>query len=374
MKGYVRKRGNKWSYTVDTGRDPITNKRKQKTKGGFATKKEATAAMNEVIYELNKGIWIEPQHTLLQDFAIEWLVNHRHGLRGTTFEQYETKIVKWINPLLGKMKLQDIKPVHIQKFANQLLEHMKPNTARKNLSVLKMILKNAVELEVISKNPADRISIRESKRKVATWTFEELSHFLSVVKQEDTFYHDVFATAAFTGLRKGEVLGLKRSNVDLRNNLITITQSIAESKEKGAYISELKTPSSYRHVAVDPFLTSILKERIKKNNEMRLKFGPEYKDDDLVFCHLDGMMIRPTSLNRPFRKFIEIAGVPYIRFHDMRHTHATLLLMDLKANPKAVADRLGHSSAKITLDTYTHPSMEVQSDMAEQFSKKARKG
>jgi integrase len=371
VKGYVRKRGSKWSYTVDIGRD-INNKRKQKTKSGFVTKKEAIAAMNELIYQLNKGTWIQPKDILLKDFATDWLEDRRHRLRDTTLEQYESKIKKWINPLMGEMKIQNIKPIHAQKFANQLLETLIPSTAKKIYSILKMIFKHAVSLEVISKNPLENVSIQEKRNQVNTWTFEELNHFLNVVKKDDLFYYNVFATAAYTGLRKGEVLGIRRSDVDLKNHVITVTQSIAETKKEGVHISRLKTPSSYRQVAIDPYVTSILKEQIKKNNEMRLKFGPEYNDLDLVFCHLDGMMYRPTSLNRPFRKYIELSGVSYIRFHDMRHTHATLLL-ELNVNPKIVADRLGHSTVKITLDTYSHPSLNIQKDVAKMFTNAAQK-
>lgn len=373
MKGYVRKRGNKWSYTVDIGREIETNKRKQKTKGGFSTKKEATAALNEVIYEFNKGTWIDSSDVLVKDFALDWFEGHSNKIRDTTAEQYRGKITKYIVPLLGHYKIQDLKPIHGEKFSKKLLELTGPSTAAKIYSITKLMLNRAVTLELISKNPFDKASIiKEKKRNLVTWTFEELNHFLNVVKTEDIFYHNVFATAAFTGMRKGEVLGLRRSDVDLKNNKLMITQSIAETKKEGVHISRLKTPSAYRQVAIDPFVTSILKEQIKKNNEMRVKFGPEYKDHDLIFCHLDGDLYRPTSLNRPFRKYINESGVPYIRFHDMRHTHATLLL-ELKVNPKIVADRLGHSSVKITLDTYSHPSLDVQADVANLFSKSTRK-
>lgn len=372
MKGYVRKRGNKWSYTVDIGRDPITGKRKQKTKSGFKTKKEAEQSLNEFLYEYSKGTWIEPQKITVKEFALEWIENYQHQLRSTTAEQYKNKITNWIIPLIGHYRLQDLKPIHAQSFINKLLEKLVPSTAHKIHAIAKLMLKHAVNMELIPKNPFSNVTIKDIKKKVETWTFEELDHFLKVVKKYDDFYYGVFAVASYTGLRKGEVLGLTRSNVDFKNNKIIIKQSVAETKEKGVYLDELKTPSSYRHVAIDSFVSSILKERIKKNNEMKLKLGKEYQDNDLIFCHLDGVMYRPTSLNRPFRKFIELSGVAKIRFHDLRHTHATLLL-ELSVNPKIVADRLGHSSVKITLDTYTHASLEIQSDVANLFSKKARK-
>lgn len=372
MKGYVRKRGNKWSYTVDIGRDTETGKRKQKTKGGFATKKEATAALNDLIYEFNKGTWIQPRNILVKDFANEWLKNYKHQLRETTAEQYETKVRKWIIPILGDFKVQELKPIHAQMFSRKLLDSSMSSTAHKTYAIAKFMFKHAVDLEVIPKNPLANVSIKEQKRQVITWSFEELKHFLEIVKKHDSFYYGVFAIAAYTGLRKGEVLGLRRIDVDFESGKLNIKQGLIETKEKGVQIGDLKTPASYRQVAIDSFVISILKEQINKNNIMKMKFGSEYRDQGIIFCHLDGVVYRPSSLNRPFRKFIELSGVPYIRFHDMRHTHATLLL-ELNVNPKVVSDRLGHSSVKITLDTYTHTSHEIQSGAADLFSKKARK-
>lgn len=371
LKGYVRKRGSKWSYTVDIGRDPVTNKRKQKTKSGFATEKEAQKALNEIIYELNKGIWIAPQKILMKDFALDWFKSYSHRLRDTTADQYEVKINKWIIPFLGGLKVQDLKPIHAQKFSSYLLENMSEPSAHKTYAVVKLILKHAVNLEIINKNPFNNVSlIKVPKPKIVTWTFDELEHFLEIAKKHDSFYYRLFATAAYTGLRKGELLALSKEHIDFENKSITVTNSIAETK-KGVQLGELKTPSSYRKVAIDDFLISILKEQIAKNNEMKLKLGNIYKDYNIVFCHEDGQYYRPTSINRIFKRFIERSGVPNIRFHDLRHTHATLLL-ELGVNPKVVADRLGHSSVKITLDTYSHVSLDIQKEVAEVFSKRLK--
>lgn len=373
MKGYVRKRGNKWSYTVDIGKDPVSGKRRQKTKSGFDTKKAATKALTELQYELDKGTWIEPHSILLKDFALDWFENHKHQLRSTTAEQYGLKIKKWIIPLLGNYKVQDLKPIHGQTIVKKLLTEMEQTTAYKIFAILKMIMNHAVDMEIIQKNPFVKLRLlKVHKRRVETWNFEQLNHFLKITKKHNDFYYRIFAVTAFTGLRKGEVLGLRKSDVDFHNKSIFIKQSLSETKEEGVQISPLKTPSSYRQVAVDSFIISILKEQIHKNNEMKLKMGPDYRDYDLIFCHPDGMPFRPTSLNRPFNKCIELSGVPKIRFHDLRHTHATLLL-ELKVNPKIVADRLGHSTVKITLDTYSHASMEIQQNVADLFASKAQK-
>ncbi|MBS4173518.1 site-specific integrase [Bacillus sp. FJAT-49736] len=373
MRGYVRKRGNKWSYTVDIGKDPITGKRKQKTKSGFKTEKEAESALTEIIYEINKGIWIAPQEIRVKDFAEDWMKMHRHKLRATTAEQYQQKIKSWIIPLLGNYKIQDLKPIHAQKYSAQLLENMKENTASKVYSITKMIINHAVDLEIINKNPFKNISlIREKKTKITTWTFDDLEHFLKVTKRYSDVYYRLFATAAYTGLRKGELLALTKDDVNFEKKFININKSLSATKEEGVKIGDLKTPSSRRKVAIDTVVASILKEQIAKNNAMKLKLGKEYHDSNLIFCHPDGRYFYPTGICRVMDKYIELSGLNKIRFHDLRHTHATLLL-ELGVNPKVVADRLGHASVKITLDTYSHVSLDLQSDVAETFSKHLKK-
>ncbi|MFJ8256555.1 tyrosine-type recombinase/integrase [Peribacillus asahii] len=321
---------------------------------------------------MNKGTYVKPQNIVFKDFALEWFDGYKHNLRDTSTERYKSKINNWIIPILGNYKLQDIKPVHGQMMVKKLLETLEPVTAHKTVTITKMILRHAVDLELIIKNPFVKISVKEKKKDIVTWSFEELTHFLDITKKYNEFYFGVFAIAAYTGLRKGEILGLEKSDIDFDNNKITVKQSVAEITEKGVYLDKVKTPSSYRQVAIDSFISSILKKQINKNNQLKLKLGENYKDYDLIFCHPDGRIYRPSSLNRPFRNFIKQSGVPYIRFHDLRHTHATLLLK-MNVNPKIVADRLGHSSVKITLDTYSHSSIEMQTEVAENFSKLARK-
>ena len=232
MKGYVRKRGNKWSFTVDMPRDPITGKRKQKTAGGFNTKKEAESELNQFLYEINKGTWIEPADVTVKEYASDWLEGYQYSLRDTTAEQYASKVKNWIIPLLGNYKIQDVKPIHAQTFSKKLLNEMEPSTAHKIYSITKLIFKHAVQMELISRNPFENVSlIKDKKKKVNTWSFEELKHFLSVVKKYDMFYYNLFTLAAYTGMRKGELLGLRRSNVDLTNNVISIKQSISETKK-----------------------------------------------------------------------------------------------------------------------------------------------
>lgn len=371
MKGYVRKRGKTWSYTVDIGRDPVTNKRKQKTKSGFKTKKEAEKALTEVNYEIEKGIWLEPSDITFNEIAEKWFSTHKRNLKETTAESYENLLNKHIYPYFKNVKIQNLKPIHGQSFVDKLLENLKPTSVEKILLLVKMTLDYAVNLEIIFKSPFKKISMprKKTNKDKRTWTFEELNRFNKVAKETDVFYHNLFAFAGFTGMRKSEILGIKRMDIDFKNAKLSVKQSVEETKEHGLRLSRLKTPSAYRIVALDAHCISILKNQIDRNNEYKDLFEERYNDYGLIFCKENGDLIRPTNVNKKFRQLIKLAKVPYIRIHDLRHTHATLL-MELNTNPKIVADRLGHASVQVTLDTYSHSSLSMQSNVVELFAKK----
>ncbi|TYS68692.1 site-specific integrase [Sutcliffiella horikoshii] len=379
MKGYFRKRGDKWSFTVDVGRDPLTGKRKQKSRSGFKTKKEAEKSLNEMIYELDKGTYFEPNNILFKDFAWEWFDNHKHRLKVTTEEQYYSKIKNHIIPFLGHYKLSDIKPVHGQAFTKHLLSIMKQSTAHKVFSITNYILYGAVTLELIQKNPFKNVTKpKDSRGKIDTWDFEELNAFLNFAKtykdgfRDNPFYYRIFTVAAYTGMRKGEILGLRKQDVDFEAKKLNLRKSVIETKKAGVSTGELKTLASYRQISIDDLLCSILKEQILKNNSNKLRLGAAYQQNGLIFCREDGAPFRPSTINKPFKIFIKKSGVKDIRFHDLRHTHATLLLK-LGVNPKIVSERLGHSNVKITLDIYSHVTSDMQEDTMFRFSEKLSK-
>lgn len=368
MRGYIRKRGKTYSYTVDVGRNPDTGKRMQKSKGGFKTKKEAQEALNNLVYEVNKGTYIIDQDSTFEEYALDWFNNMKHRLRPTTAEQYEVKIRKWLIPFIGKVKLQDLTPMHGTKLVQNLLAELEPSTASKNFFIANYILNDAVKFELIHKNPFRHIpKPKEESKEIQTWTFADIKKIEAYEDKEERFYLNVIKMAVFTGMRKGEILGLRRQDVHFDENKLYIRQSVSETKETNVVVGPLKTKASRRQIAIDKNIVRIIKDQIKRNNEYKLFFGQTYQDNDLIFCKEDGRPFRPSSINRPFRRIIEKAGVPYIRFHDLRHTHATLML-ELGINPKMVADRLGHSTVKITLDTYTHVTSDIQAKAMETFT------
>ena len=367
MKGYIRKRGKGYSYTIDIGKDPITGKRKQKTKSGFKTKKEAQAALNEVVYEVNKGIYILDNNCTFKELAEEWLEHNKHKWAQTTFEVTYRMVMNQIVTKFPAIKVQDITPLHGKKLLADLSESLAPSTVNRIMSLTSQILNYAVDTELINKNPFKSIPhIRERESDKKTWTFEEINQFLKTAVLDNPFYYRIVFVTVFTGMRKGEIFGLRKTDIDFKNNIININQSLHETNEHGLILGGPKTKTSKRAIAVNEDVIKILKEQIRRNNECKLALGSGYEDNGLVFCREDGIPYRPSSLNRPFNRLTKKAGVPQIRFHDLRHTHATLLL-ETGANPKVIADRLGHADIKTTLNTYSHVTANMQDKAMNDF-------
>ncbi|MDQ0972399.1 integrase [Neobacillus niacini] len=189
-----------------------------------------------------------------------------------------------------------------------------------------------------------------------TWDNEQVKTFLDVAKS--SVYYSIYLTAFYTGMRRGEVLGLRWQDVEFE-------KSLQEVKKVGLTFKEPKSGKS-RSITITPTLVMELKKLYKQQLTDKLLLGQEYQDLDLVFAQKNGKPIQPTEMARNYRKMVEISGLPYIRFHDLRHTHATLLLQQ-GVHPKVVSERLGHSTIGITMDTYTHVLPNMQKEAALQF-------
>jgi integrase len=194
---------------------------------------------------------------------------------------------------------------------------------------------------------------------------EEINRFLHFAKFDNPIYYMTLKIAIHTGMRRGEVLGLQWKHVDLKEQKISVTQSLVYD-EDGFRFSDLKTASSKRLISIDNDLTNELKKYKAQQNQFKLALGSEYHDRDLVCCREDGRPIYPRTLAIHFDSLIKKASVPKIRLHDLRHTHATILLK-LGENPKVVSERLGHSTVTMTLDTYSHVTPDMQKRTADKF-------
>jgi integrase len=225
-------------------------------------------------------------------------------------------------------------------------------------------LKDAVKWQLLMRNVAESVTPPKTKKvEMQIWDNEKVKTFLEESKYSS--YYPIYLTAIFTGMRRGEVLGLRWQDIDFQNNIIYVRQSLQEVKKVGLTFKEPKSGKS-RSISITSNLTLELKKLYEQQLKNKLLFGSVYNDLDLVFAQKNGKPFQPTELARNYRKMVNKSGLPYIRFHDLRHTHATLMLQQ-GIHPKVVSERLGHSTIGITMDTYTHVLPNMQKDAAHQF-------
>lgn len=210
MRGHISKRGSRYSFVIDIGRDPVTNKRRQKRVSGFRTKKEATQAMNKMINEINNGTYIETTNETLSEFASSWLEHKKSTVSATTYDFYKSYTNNHIVTAIGNVKLKDITPLMIQDFYNSLVKNsgLSKHSISHVQRVTRIILNHAVALGIIKQSPADHIdTIRVPKKEQQYWTKKEVDIFVDAAREHIHFI--AFYIAIFTGMRQGEILGLK---------------------------------------------------------------------------------------------------------------------------------------------------------------------
>ncbi|MFD2370637.1 tyrosine-type recombinase/integrase [Brevibacillus sp. GCM10020057] len=365
MKGHVRKRGSKWCFVLDLGKDETTGKRQQKWFSGFTTKKEAEKAMAEKITEVNQGTFIAPSKEMFSSFLTSWLENKKMSVRSSTFRNYEWLVNKHILPHLGKYELAKLNPMHIEAFYRKLKKDesaLSDEVISKIHTIINAVLTRAHERGFVAKNVAKLVDKpRFSKKKMEVWNEKEVLQFLDVAR-EDRLYI-AFFLAITTGMRRGEILGLRWKDIDFENGEISIQQTLSNT---GDELQEPKTKSAQRSIALPEQTVAELKKHKRRIAQEKLLARSVYQDNDLVVCTSVGTKVLPRNLIRTYYRLLEKADVPKIRFHDLRHSHATLLLKK-GVHPKIAQERLGHANIRITLDTYSHVLPNMQSEAAKQF-------
>jgi integrase len=373
MKGYIRKRGNKWSFTVDIGKDSKTGKRKQKSQSGFKTKKEAQAALAELVNDVEKGNYQEPEKRRFKDFVIEYLEKtFINRVKPSSYETTYNIVTAQIIPFFGDMDINEIDQFLVHEFYSEKIKEGYSSHYIQNMhELIKKFLKVAKKWEILHKDIASMLEPPKLvKKEMKVWTIDQVNTFLKFTKHSR--YHPIFYLAAYTGMRKGEILGLMWDDIDFEEKTIRINKTLYRIKT-GTILQEPKTKASIRKIYMDDDIIRVLKKQKVKQNLERLKYGGVYKEHNMVFAQETGEMVNPNATHPMFSRFTQQAGLPKIRFHDLRHTHATILLQ-MGVNPKIVADRLGHASVKTTLDVYSHVTATMQKDLSEQFSSTMKSG
>ena len=358
MKGHAYKRTKgSWTIVYDLPVDAVTGKRRQKSQTVKGTKRDAERILREVLLSIEQGSYVKPNKMTVGELLRQWLQDYASmNTTDRTQESYTSIIERHLIPGLGKVALVDLQAQNVQGYyAKKLSEGRADGTGGLSARsvvyhhrLLSKALDYAVEMGLVVRNVARVVKPpRVAKVTMQTLSVEEVSRFLDAAR--DTDYYVYFTTLLYTGLRRGELLALRWRNMDLRNGRLSVVET-AYRLGNGEYrIKEPKTPQSRRTVILPPSLIGLLKVYRFDQELLRIQVGISLNADDFVFIRPDGSPINPNAITLAFGRIIRKAGIREVRIHDLRHTHATLMLK-AGIHPKVVSERLGHANIGITLD------------------------
>ena len=352
MRGHIRKRArDSWTIQVYAGRDPATGKDLRVVRTVKGTKKEAELALAKLIHSLETGIEMSGAKLTVNDYAKKWLDAKRKTVRPRTLERYSDLFRLHIIPVIGNIQLQKLKPLHLEKVYERAFDRgLSAQSVQHIHRVLFSSLRQAVAWQLITRNIAEAvIAPRPERRDVDAMTPAQVVQVLETVR--GTILEVPTILGVGTGMRLGEVLGLRWSDVDLEKKTAHISQTLQETHE-GVIFVPPKTHRSRRGVSLPDFVVAALRQHKKAQSERRLLAGGAWQDFDLVIDRGDGQPLRTSSLSGRFASAMKRAGID-LTFHGLRHGHASLMLA-AGVNLKVVSERLGHSTIGITADLYTH--------------------
>ena len=379
MKGSLRRRGGTWEWRARTPEG------RHISKAGFALKKEAQDDLNKVLAAIADQRFVRPDRLTVADYLTEtWLPAVKPTIAYTSYVNYRSVVNNHIAPRVGDIPLQKLTPGHLKTMYAELSHSghrqstkkepkgLSPKSIRNVHTTLHRALNDAVDWGYVAANVAARAKPPKLNGEVhmRVWTAAQLQTFLAGTKKDR--WYPLWRLIAMTGMRRGEAMGLRWSDVDLEANRISVVQSRSMWGT-----SSPKTPRSRRSLDLDPETAAVLKRWRRQQLEERMLWGEDWTDTGLVFTREDGRAGHTQTVTGVFvrhqhlinkqlteearKKGEEPALLPQIRLHDLRHTHATLLLAN-DVNPKVISERLGHASVAFTLTVYAHVLPGIQKE------------
>ncbi len=368
MKGHIRERSpGRWAIVLDV-QDAATGKRKRKWHSFQGTKRQAQIESARLISELKGGGYLESSKITFAQFLHQWLGHIKSRVSPRTHERYTELVEKNIAPLLGAVHLSKLRPPQIAAaYTKALLEGrrdgsggLSPNTVIYMHRLIKQALAHAVRWEIIARSPADAVDPPKVERAtMSTYDMAQTVELLEAVRDTRLFIPVVLGVLC--GLRRGEIIALRWRQVDLANAQLAIVES-AEQTGDGVRYKQPKSGRS-RTVALSAFVLDELRAHRLRQAEELLRLGARQNEATFVYTREDGQPVQPRSLTHAWHQIIARTALPPIRFHDLRHAHATHLLSS-GVHPKVASERLGHSKVGITLDLYSHVLPGMQADAA----------
>lgn len=398
MKGSFYKRGSTWSYMLDVGTDPVTGKRKQKSKGGFKTKKEAQAAAALILTEFNTGTYVEEKKMTFEELSDLWFDSYQklgNPKKQGTFRIRNIERRRFL-PFLKKILVSDISHERYQKTLIDLKEGVKDelgNVIKKGLAdntisgahaTAVMIFEYGIKIGAIKNNPAknayvprDTKSVKdlEENNEIPKYLEkDELTRFLETAKDHGLeFDYEIFTTLAYTGLRVGELCALKEGDLNFDEDKMRITKTLYNPTNRyNLYaIHTPKTKSSIREIDVDHEVMSSLKDLLVQHTFEKRRKKTKYHDEGFVFARVGeyaGYPLVIKIVNNRMKRLLKLAELnPDLSPHSLRHTHVSLLA-EAGASLEQIMQRLGHSNDDITKRIYLHITKPKRKEAAQKFS------
>jgi integrase len=372
--GHIRERSpGSFELRYFLGIDPGSGKRRYATATVRGSRKEAEKELRRLLRAVDTGEHIDPNRLMVRDWLQTWLAAIRQEVAPKTVERYGEIVDHFLAPALGNLQLAKLAPVHIQETYARLATGgrrdgkaggLSPQTRRHIHRVLSASLSRAVEQQLIARNPAEVFRRRLPKvehRNMTTLTAEQSARLLDAVRHSHIYWPVLIALA--TGTRRGEVLALRWRNIDLERGLVRIVESLEQTKT-GLRFKAPKTDRA-RAITLPAFAVGELRRLKREQAEALLKLGVRQTGATLACARADGEPLQPQSLTHEFPRFLARLGAdfPRVRFHDLRHSHATQLLL-AGVHPKIAQERLGHSTISTTLDLYSHVTTTMREDAA----------
>ena len=370
--GSVRRRGKTWTWYLDIEADPLTGRRRQTSKGGFKTKKAAQEDLNTAIAKRQRGELAKRSKRTVRDFLEdEWLPTVEANRRPSTAANYRTNVKVHVVPLIGDVRIQALSPVQLNAFYAKLqADHRRdgqplaPKSVRNIHAMLHKALKDALRWGLVTRNVADAVDAPNGlSPEMQVWTAEQLRAFLSHARDDRLFA--AWMLFATTGMRRGEVAGLRDLDLDLAAGWVAPRRPRVVVNHQ-VHLSDPKTVAGRRLLALDPATVAALGEHLELRKTERAQlaeWGVQVEASGLLFTDIDGTPLHPDRFRSRFKRLAakvewehdgaRKVGLPPIRLHDVRHTYATVALQ-AGVPPKVVSERLGHASITVTLKIYAH--------------------